>query len=371
MNGVSNSVWTYDSGGFTGSSYVAWACADCFGKSFIMGFKHGVTTQGSISFSRDTTITTTIGEYEITLLKQKYKKSVSSGHEFFRPKGLAPSGPIDTSYVSYVDCGAGDIDDDYANYGSSTENEDSVIYYADLRDDILVYWHEHSSGSASDVSGTAPMGQGLGFGGWEGGAGACKGVNTLDAIKLSPSLSNSRIRSEVITLGDFTPYMESTSGGSSVNIAVTTGAPSCGGVSNECVGWGGYDRIDQTKKYDCKTGEYEVEVLVEPPVNYYNSWDVLGTYPIMTQYDGAQYEANAKGQGVKHLANGTYDYPSFINIDPLPHGSFVTDAEGNYFYSMITSDLKTFNKLNTEDPDKYSQISTNNEVLVYYPVAPV
>lgn len=361
-----------------GKSYVQWACAGCYGLYFISGMVHGIENKSTVKFSRNTTIKTKIGDSEITLSKQKYNKTLEAKHKFFRGYGHAANGPIDTTYVSYLECSDSSNDkfESYGSYSASSEKQSSVIYYADLREDILVYFHETSTSDCPLSSNTQPMGLGIGFAEWQGADQAtCRGVNTLDAVKLSTDVSSSRKRKELITKGAFTAYSNEINGIRNRKLAIRTGAATCGGVSNDCVQWGGYARIDENKDYSCKDGIYEDEVLAENLYLYVNTWDSNSE---MDAYDNTQWIGLAKdgwdnGRFLGRVIAGTYDYPSFINIDPMPHGSFVSDAAGNLFYSMITFDEKNFNKISegtdSRDPNLISNLTGDD--VVYFPVAPV
>jgi len=207
MNGESTSVWTTDFGiyppesDYMGKSYIAWACAGGFGKSFIQGFKHGVTTENRTNVTRNTTITATVGSQTITLQSRRYSKDSHFKHEFFNPMGHAPNGPIDTSYVSYLHCGKDEVDESQGSYSTNSQYINSVIYFADLRNDILVYYKEEGSSSGS-TAGNKVMGSGIAYGGFMGGESSCFGVNTRDAIKMQLELTASSIKSEIITLGN-------------------------------------------------------------------------------------------------------------------------------------------------------------------------
>lgn len=354
-------------------SYAKWACHGCYGKHFIAGFKHGVTVDKKLDIDRNTKIITIFGGKEITLLKRVYTKTVNTLHKFFSPMGVAPNGPVDTTYVSYVDCDNNPADTNTANYSVSSEFINTQIYYADLRNDILVYYSEEG-GSDTSASGNTPMGLGLGYGGWQGGEPACQSINTRDAIKLPLNISDNVTKKEIITLGNYEPYNKTINETIPLNVAGVTEAPTCGGVSDECAHWGGYDRVDVSKPYNCETGEFTNEVEVEDITEYINSWDSVGAWGNIDAYDRGQWVGNFKqgwdgSEYVGEIEDGEYSYPNFIQIDALPHGSFAVDSAGNYFHSMVTKDLGVFNKLNTKDPNEVSNLEGSN--IVFYPLAPI
>jgi hypothetical protein len=351
--------------------YKEWLCAECYGKHFIAGFKHGVTSEIVVDAVRNTQLTLNIGGTSVVLVGRNYTKHSRYKHEFFNPHGVAPNGPIDTSYVSYFDASCwGTESEEYAGeYSVSSAFENSQIYFADLREDILVYYHEAGSSSGS-AEGNAAMGQGIAFASWQGAdRPGCRGVNTLDAIKMPINLHSSTIKKELISLGGLTPYAQSVDDPQSFNIAASDRSGYCGGVSFECNKWGEYARIDTAKPYDCAEGVYVEDALPDALEDYFNAWDAFGAFRSMDEYDRSVWDGSFNKQGVDRIADGVHAYPSFVDIDPLPHGSWCVDAEGNRFYSQITKDLQVFNKLDTLAPETIANLTGSG--VVFYPVAPV
>ena len=342
-----------------------WLCAGCYGEYFLSGFFNGITVETDTKITKQTTITLTAPDISITFAKRNYTKETTWENSWFDPHGWIFNGPIDTSYASYWgDLAGGQScwgDREYEFNGSYSVNsqwENSQIYYADLREGILVYYHETGSHSAS-ASGTTPMGQQLAYAAWNGSeTPACRGVNITDAIKLPINLSKPVTRKEIITLGNYLPYNETTTTTSTFNVAASD---IFGSVNDFAV-------IDTSKPYDCKEGVYEELIVHERLDGYRNSWDSTGLFADMDNYDESIWYGNTKVYGVDHIPNGTYDYPSFINIDSMPRGSWATDYAGNHFFSMITRDMKTFNKLNGQDPNPVAKLEGAG--VVYYPVAP-
>lgn len=362
----------------------AWYCNECYGKYFIAGMKHGVTSIINVDHIKNVEITITfvdeadkvVFEMPNKVIKRASVKRSKWEYEFFDPHGTAPNGPVDTSYVSYwghlaggQSCWGNRVPSDYSGeYSVSSSYENSQIYFADLRSNIIVYFHEAGS-YQGNTSGTSAMGLGLAYAEFDGSPEAsCKTVNTLDAIKMPIALQKSKTIREIITLGDYVSYNSSVYNTDTLNIAASDRSGYAGGVAYNTYAWGSYARIDQNEPFSCTDGYYTEEASPEALEDYLNSWDINGTFTNIDAYDASVFNANINGQGVNALPNGTYDYPSFINIDPLPKGSFATDAAGNYFHSMITRDMKTFNKLNTTDPDTAAELTGSG--IVYYPIAP-
>ena len=347
----------------------AWLCAECYGKHFIAGFKHGVTSQIDVSATRSTTITAHIGDATITLASRNYSKTSKYKHEFFDPHGIAPNGPIDTQYVSYwsnigSSCWGVVKNEDAGSYSVSSQFENSMIYFADLREDLLVYAHEtgNSSGSAS---GSAPLGNKLAYAEFNGTPG-CQNINILDAIKMPLTISSTINSSELITVGGYTPSRSSLSSTRNTNVAASDRSGLCGGVAYGCYKFGNYAVVDESNPYDCHEGSYTELVSPEVLEDYLNTWDSFGTDRSMDDYDREIWNASFNEGGVNRLADGEHTYSPPISIDSLPHGSWCFDAEGDKFYSMITADFKTFNKLNALDPKEIAELGGSG--VVFYPM---
>lgn len=337
-----------------------WLCAGCYGRYFLSGFFHGITDYNYMDITRVTTIT----HKGITLLSRTHDKHIKYNDEWFDPHGIIFDGPVDTNYASYWGDIAGNCwgitkqKEWDGEYSSSIQYTNTQIYFADLREDIIVYYTESGGQSCSGKS-NKPMGQQLGYAFWNNSEkAACQTVNIQDAIKVPVSISPSKAKKELITLGGYTAYTASESSSRQLNVAVSEPYSSVFTM----------DVVDQSKPYDCKEGVFVNLVEPETLWSYRNSWDGFGTYPSIDEYDESTWNANFNGLGVNHLKDGTYDYPSFINIDSMPRGSWAVDAAGNYFHSMITRDMKTFNKLNTTDPNTAAELTGGG--IVYYPIAP-
>ena len=339
-----------------------WLCAGCYGAAFLQGFYNGITVQTNTSLHKATTISLTFGSTSLTLSSRNFTKTTTWDDAWFDPHGWIFNGPVDTQYASYwgelgggQSCWGERSREFSGSYSVDSSWLNTEIYYADLRDDILVYYQETGSHSAT-ASGDTPMGQQLAYAAWNGSpVAACRGVNITDAIELPVTVTKPVNRHETITLGPYTPYQASSSSSTSFNVAASD---IFGSVNDFAV-------IDQSKPYDCAEGSFTELVVHERLDGYRNSWDDTGTFSSMDDYDESIW-VGARTAGVDNLPNGTYAYPAFININTLPSGSFVTDATGNYFHSMITKDLKVFNRLNKEDPNEITELTGDN--VVFYPI---
>jgi hypothetical protein len=368
----------------------AWFCAECYGKHYIAGMKHGVTSETTVDFTKNTDIVVTLEKEDgtvlytlpVPLLKRDYSKASHFLHEFFDPHGVAWDGPIDTNYVSYwgdlaggQSCWGTRKNDDNGSYSVSSEFENSQIYFADLRNNLVSLYHE-TGGHSGGTSGNGVIGMNLTYGGWGGGEGACMDINILDAIKMPLTLPYNVERKERITLGDYTPHTGTpTNATSSFGVAASDRSGLSGGVAYDTYAWGTYDAIDETKPYNCSEGSYENLALPEALEAYRNSWEEFGYYNAMDNYDESIFNQAFYGQGINGLPNGTYDYPSFVEIDPNPHGSWAISATDKRFYSQKNRDNETyFAKLDGEEPEikvKEFADGTKNTYTTYYPIAPV
>lgn len=341
-----------------------WLCAGCYGAYFLAGFFNGITAQTNTSVQKTTTISLTAGGISIPLTTRTFSKLTTWNDSWFDPHGWIFNGPIDSNYASYWGDLAGgqtcwgDRERTFnGSYDVSSSWLNTEIYFADLREDILVYYQESGSHSASS-SGDTPMGQQLAYAAWNGAeTAACRGVNITDAIKLPVTITKPLNRHETITRGPYTPYQYGESSTRNFNVAASD---IFGSVNDFAV-------IDQSKPYDCAEGSYTELIEHERLDGYRNSWNDTGSWSDIDDYDESIW-IGARSGGVDNIPNGTYDYPSFININPLPRGSWAVDAAGNYFYSMLTRDMHTFNKLNTTDPNSVTKLPGNG--IVFYPVAP-
>ena len=350
-----------------------WLCAGCYGKYFLAGFFNGSTVKLDTSASRNTTVTLAfVGEnghrFEVQnpIVKRNYTKTTHWNNAWFDPHGIIFDGPRDTNYASYWGDLAGgqrcwgERESEFnGSYAVSSDYHNSQIYFADLREDILVYYHEEGNQSASQ-SGSNPMGVQLAYAYWNGADEAgCRTVDIKDAIKLPISLSPHMTKKELITLGNYQPFSgQQASTNTTFNVA----------ASDYFASINDFAVIDQNKPYDCNEGVYTDLIVRERLDGYSNTWDAFGTFRAIDLYDISVWNASFNEQGINHLPDGVHDCPSFIEIDPMPRGSWAVDAAGNYFYSMITKDFNVFNKLNTADPNSVTQLPGNG--IVFYPVAP-
>jgi hypothetical protein len=338
-----------------------WLCNECLGKFFIAGFYAGLISEIETDAVRNTSINLSGGGINVTgFMSRNYRKTTTWEDLTFSPHTYitTPEQVFQTSWDNIADDCWGVPEREFnGSYSVSSEWKSGEIYYADLREDILVYYQE-SGGHSAGASGDKPLGRVLGYASWNGGEPACRGADIYDAIKLPLEPSSRFYGEEIITLGGYKPYNYRRTESSSFNVAA---ADQFSTVFDMAV-------IDESKPYSCKDGVYEELIVHERIDGYSNSWDTCGHFTAMDGHDASNWYGSFVGEGVNHIADGTYDYPSFINIDPMPHGSFVTDHEGNYFHSMVTRDMKTFNRLNTADPNGISELPGSG--VVFYPVAP-
>jgi hypothetical protein len=333
-------------------AYIKWLCAECYGKYFISGMIGGMTSDAKISVSRTTDLSVTVGGQKISLIRRSYTKSSTYLMEFLNVHGVAPDGPVDTVYQSYFDATCwGEKHQAYSGeYSMNNEYENSTICYADLRNNIIVYYNETGK-NGTKAAGSAPIGRVLAYAAFDGSeTPGCKGVNALDAIRLNLNVTYNTTNKEVITLGSYTPYNDSSSSNLQKAVAASDRSGYCGGVSFECYPWGGYSVVKT-----CDPTEPEL-ISPESLEAFRNTWDTYGTLDAMDRYDEELFYA-AWFNSTGHVEPGLYDYPSFVAIDVLPHGSWMVDAGGNYFHSMITYDSKKFDRLNNDNPAKYLALS--------------
>lgn len=353
-----------------------WLCAKCYGRDVYLGFDQGIYSKVESHLASNTAIKINIGSESIDLFRRNTTKQASYVRDFFNNHGLIVGAIQDAQYVNFFrskgdECW-GDITDEYAgSYSITTSFKNSQIYFADLRDDILVYYEETGSYSGSG-SGDKPIGQQLIYADFGGQGVGCKTIFIYDAIKLEVPIGSSGLASEKITLGNYTPYQQPNSGGSTQTIAASDNSGYCGGVSFGCFGFGTYAIVDQDEPFNCTEGSYTELISPESIFAFRNSWESSGTNTTMDSFDSSTWSDYTSGWDsniYSGFADGIYDYPDFISKYSLPKGSWVTDYKGSYFYSMLTKDSKVFNKLNTEDPNNISNLKETG--IVYYPAAPL
>lgn len=349
-----------------------WLCAKCYGKNVYRSFDHGWRSEYSSTLTNDSKITLRYGSNTLELTTRNQTKSTMYKQDFFNNHGYIIGAEDDHQFVNFFDSDCwGKRRNSYSgSYNNSISYKNTQIYYADLRDDILVYFSETGSCGGS-ASGSSPMGLHKIYADFGFGTG-CKTIGIMDAILMPFNPTGTPgVMKETIMPINYTPYSESPSQSSTdFNIASSDYSGYCGGVSAGCYAYGNYAVIDESQFHDCKEGIYTDLVKPEPIFSFRNSWDTTGVMNGMDIYDLQKWEEYTSiwFTNLGYKADETTTYPSFVYIDVMPHGSFVTDASGNYFYSMITRDLKVFNRLNSENPDTISKLEGSG--IVYYPVAP-
>jgi hypothetical protein len=334
----------------------AWLCAGCYGRNFTTGYDSGVTSEIDVQLTKHTNLALHIEDEDGMLLytlptpmmKRDITKHSHYKHEFFDAHGIING--FDTVFASY--------------WGH---------YFADLRNNLISYYHE-VSGYGVGTSGDHAIGRDkLAYGGWYGGKDACMRINMLDAIAMPLVRSKVEARREHITLGDYTPYEARTTEVINRTIAASDRSGYSGGVAFDTFHWGDYEAIDETKPHDCNTGEYQVLAEREQLDLYSNSWDNFGSYHAMDEYDESVWN-NAYNGGMDKIDNGTYDYPNFVQIDLSPRGSWAMSVTDKHFYSQKNRDNTYFVKLDGDDPEtKVKEFfdDTQNTYTTYFPVAPV
>lgn len=350
-----------------------WLCAECYGRDVYPGFDHGVYSEVSCTLVSNTKMTLTFGNSSLDMLSRSTSKSASYKRDFFNNHGLVVGAIQDAQYVNFFrntddGCWSDGVDEYLGDYSLTGSFVNSQIYFADLREDILVYYEEHGSYGGA-ASGAEPLGHQLVYADFGGQGVGCKTIFIYDAIELDVTLSASGTQSERITKGSYAPYATVNSGSGLYKIAASDNSGYCGGVSFGCYGFGNYAVVDQYKPFDCVEGSYTELVSPESIFAFRNSWESSGTNTQMDSFDAstwADYTSGWDSNTYMGFADGTYVYPNFIDIQPLPLGSWVVDSGGNYFYSMITKDLQVFNRLNADDPNEVTKLMGNN--IVFYPV---
>lgn len=362
-----------------------WLCAGCYGRNFIVGYDSGVTSEITVGLTKKTDIVITIEDEDEQILytmpnsavKRDIQKSSHYLHEFFDAHGIIFG--FDTVYASYwghynngQKCWGDRYDNSLGSYSQNVTAENSALYYADLRNNLIVYYHEVSSYSIS-ASGAEMIGRDkLAYGGWYGGEDGCMRINILDAIAMPMTRTKIKESKEFITTGNFVPYSDTDSEIISKTITASDRSGYSGGVAFDTFHWGDYDVIDEDKDYDCGSGEYQVFAENEPLDRYSNSWDNYGSYYAIDNYDESTWDYAYNG-GMNKINNGTYDYPSFVVIDPTPRGSWAVDIADHKFFSQKTRDNKVFSRLDGTNPEiKVEEYTEDNKnYIVFYPVAPV
>lgn len=214
MSMTANEVW------------ISWLCNECYGKYFVAGFKHGTTSSLSSNLARSESVTISAGSNSIVAYSRNHTKEASYKSEFFNPHGYAPNGIVDTAYVSYwgdqnTSCWGNQKMEWSGMFDEKLLVENSTIYFADLRNDTIVYYNEKLTQGCS-VTGSSPMGPGTGYGVFDNSEKAgCKGVNTYDAVKLPVTIRYQRTSKEIVTNPSATPYDVSQTNINNINLAAS------------------------------------------------------------------------------------------------------------------------------------------------------
>jgi hypothetical protein len=306
----------------------------------------------------------------ILLTKRIHTKSATYHRRKYNPNGVIVN-DLGLQFASYFS-DEGSDDEDTGQYAYAMEYVNSQIYFADIREGILVRYTEEGSRNASG-SGNGSIGQVLAYGSFNGSDDTCRGVVVKDAVGVSTTMSGQQTQRENITRKAQAEqvYAENTTNSMSLNLATSDRSGLCGGLSFSCFAWGGFGVVDGTKPFNCTSGEFVELYRTDNLEQFQNEWENPGTLRALDSYDNSVFRAAFRMDGhFSDESNVSVEYPVFVNIDPLPHGSWCTDVEGNTFYSMFTKDRKVFNKLNTEDPQKIAGLQEFGDGVVFYPVAP-
>jgi hypothetical protein len=367
----------------------AWLCAECYGKGIWINWENGILSKLDTQHTRNTQLTlrivvedgpeTTVAE---PILKRNYSKATHYLQDFFEPHGVSYDGfnPVYQSYFGGLggentSCW-GEIKDDYAGSIDVTNAfTNSELYFADLRNDILVMYSEKGDYSHGS-SGASKIGQHLAYAAWDGlPFSSCRTISVNDAIKLAVNFIANLVQVETIA-PSLTPYTKTdVIANVSNGIAVSDYSGYCGGVAQSgCYSFPNYALIDEAKPYNCAEGSYSEWVLPEGIDGYFNSWDTNGSgvFKPIDDYDAERFELVFDYYNT--LKDGTYDYPNFINISGVPHGSWAVSGNDKKFYSQQNRDGTYFAKLDGEDPEtkvKEFADDTTKTYTTYFPVAPV
>lgn len=355
-----------------------WLCAECYGRAVYNGFDHGRYSRISSNLVCNTQLDIDFNGRTITALKRDRTKITEYEQDYLNPYGYIVGAPQDHQFVNFWDgmggvkqtCWGPTVDEYSGSYSLTHSFINTQIYFADLRNDLVVYYQETGSGNGS-AENDEMLGQRTVYADFGSGPG-CQTIWIRDAIKLDPVLASTGNKSEIITTILTPPYDETASVSGAVHIAATDRSGYCGGVSDGCYVYGNYAVIDTDEPYDCVEGSYTELTSPEAIEAFINSWDSFGTIRLMDDFDKGEFDGATSGwvrSVPSDIADGTYPYPDFISIDPLPHGSWCIDADGNYFHSMITKASGVFNSLNGADPNEITRIREGG--VVYYPIGPV
>jgi hypothetical protein len=356
-----------------GEILTKWLCAECYGRNIYTDFDHGVKQLINSNLRNNTKISLKFNDTQIDITTRDQQKQTTYHQEFFNPHGVVFGAISDAQYVNFFGgtCWGTPKDINKGSYSNINKFKNTQIYFADLREDIVVCYEETGDGGGS-ASGDHQLGRQTIYGDFGGQGAGCKSIHIYDTVMMKLTASSTGTFKETINIGDYTPYSETTTPSSSFNIASSGRSGYCGGVSYGCYTFGNYAVVDQSAPLDCKEGIYTELVSPEAIENYRNSWDSTGILKGMDDYDAQQWN-DFTGTWASNLysgyPDGVYYYPLFIEVDVLPHGSWCFDYAGNYFYSMITKDKKTFNRLNKDNPQNVDKLKDTD--IIYYPLAPL
>lgn len=161
------------------------------------------------------------------------------------------------------------------------------------------------------------------------------------------------------------------SGAASVNIPFSVAASDrsgyCGGLSWDCVKWGTYSVVDQTKSYDCKDAEFVEEYAVDDLEAYYMEWE--NTQPRYKVLDNADSSIIEQFWGSTNSDIVDYPLPLFVAPEE-PASSLAHDGASNILYSIKAEDGTVHNEL-VDSPEKVEDILSLPTTTTLYPIAPV
>lgn len=362
-------------------AYTKWLCAGCYGKRFISTAVHGITSErtvtvdggfsSKISVSTDAVHSVCVGPSNIKKKKAGFKR------EFFNPHGILANGIIDTLEVTFFDatCWGDIIDGNSGEYSFEQKSADSVLYFADLRHNIYVYKEVHREQTIPQSKSTETIGSVLAYAAYDGSEeGAYKRINANDALELKLKKSSSSKLTEDISDkkddGSSQGYGKQVFTSSSSNteefsVASSDRSGLCAETTTGCYRWGDYSVVDEGRPYDPTSPVFTEKIRPDDIFAFVNEWENRDQLTAAGE-ESFTLTTNPTFE-FERMKNGTYPLNVTISIDPLPHGSWCVDANGNRFFSMTAYDGKPYNKVNLVDPA--SVIPLKEKDVVFYPVS--
>jgi hypothetical protein len=306
----------------------------------------------------------------ITLARRKRTKSTTYNRRFKNLNGLIDQ--LDQTFANYVDLSCDTEREHYnlGDYSISQEAIDTEIRFADLRTGTIFYREDRATLNAHG-GGDAPIGSVLAMAEWNGTQG-CRTINALDAVGIPLAIEEAHSGVEKIVTPDKTTYTDSLKSSSfDLNVAASDRSGLCGVLSFDCSKWGNYGVVDESKPYNCASGDMIEKYSVENLESYFNSWEAHGPrYRMLDDTDQALFDAYWNTVGTR-----TIDYVNPLVVTPAVFGSVASDVNGNFFYSVTGADGSKYHKIVMKDGtlvDPMPLVETKTfKPATFYPVAPV